>query len=89
MAQEAQISCSLWPRNDNILTVRFLIVLIPALLVQDSDLKKADEIRATPAEVKYLKIPWVTDVFKGFETAKEEKRPVFLYTIVGNALDDC
>lgn len=51
--------------------------------------KKADATRATPGELKYRKIPWVTDLFQGFRQAKEENRPVFLYTVVGDPLDDC
>ncbi len=73
-------------------------LLVPAaLLGQDTrtadatDLhKKADAIRASADKLsKVKKIPWVTDVFEGFRLAKEEKRPIFLYTIVGDALEDC
>ena len=51
--------------------------------------KKADAVRATAGELKYMKLPWVTDLFEGFRLAKEEKRPVFLYMITGDPLDDC
>ena len=50
---------------------------------------KADAVRATEGELNYRKIPWVTDVFEGFRLAKEEKRPVFLYVVTGDPLDDC
>ena len=52
-------------------------------------LKKADAIRATADEMKFKKIPWVTDLFEGFELAEKEKRPVFLYLITGDPLVDC
>jgi hypothetical protein len=51
--------------------------------------EKAEAARATPAELRYLRIPWVTDLFQGFEEARKERRPVFLYTVVGDALEDC
>jgi len=57
---------------------------------QQSELgKKADAVRATPAETNYTKIPWVTDLFEGFRLAQTEKRPVFLYMITGDPLADC
>lgn len=49
----------------------------------------ADAVRATEAELKFTQIPWETDLFEGFRLAKEERRPVFLYMITGNPLDDC
>ena len=51
--------------------------------------KKADAVRATAGELKYMKLPWVTNLFEGFRLAREEKRPVFLYMITGDPLDDC
>ena len=51
--------------------------------------KKADAVRATAAEMSFRKIPWVTNVFEGFRLAKEENRPVFLYMVTGDPLDDC
>ena len=76
-----------------------LVMTVPtvlALLVgvgqaQDQSVlqKKADAIRATAGELNYKKIPWVTDLFEGFKLAKQEKRPVFLYLITGDPLDDC
>ncbi len=50
---------------------------------------KADTVRATAAEMNFTKIPWVTDPFEGFRLAKNENRPVFLYMITGDPLDDC
>jgi Tat protein secretion system quality control protein TatD with DNase activity len=51
--------------------------------------KKADAIRATREEMRFKDIPWVTDLFEGFRLAREENRPVFLYMITGDPLDDC
>ena len=51
--------------------------------------KKAGAIRPTADELRFKEIPWVIDVFEGFRLAKEEKRPVFLYMITGDPLDDC
>ena len=68
------------------------LVLSSALAcgAESSDLrKKADAVRATPSEMSFKKIPWVTDLFEGFRLAKAENRPVFLYMITGDPLDDC
>lgn len=56
-----------------------------------SDLcRKADAIRASAEKLSQVqRIPWVTDVFEGFRLAKVENRPVFLYMITGDALEDC
>jgi hypothetical protein len=50
---------------------------------------RAAAVRATADEMRFKTIPWNTDVFEGFRLAREEKRPVFLYMITGDPLDDC
>ena len=68
------------------------VMLTPKLGVgqEPSELRtKADAVRATAAELRFTRIPWVTDVFEGFRLAREEKRPVFLYMITGDPLGDC
>ena len=68
------------------------LVLTSAVVAgqERSELKtKADAVRATAAEMNFMEIPWVTDVFEGFRLAKNENRPVFLYMITGDPLDDC
>ena len=53
-----------------------------------SELKtKADAV--TASEMNFTTIPWVTDLFEGFQQARKEQRPVFLYMITGDPLDDC
>ena len=51
--------------------------------------KKAAAVRPSGAEVLFRTIPWTTDLFEGFRLAKHEARPVFLYTVAGDPLDDC
>ncbi|HUG93159.1 MAG TPA: hypothetical protein VML55_20120 [Planctomycetaceae bacterium] len=52
--------------------------------------QKADDIRASAEKLfKLRKLPWVTDVFEGFELARQENRPVLLYMITGDPLGDC
>lgn len=51
--------------------------------------KKADAIRATPEETNFKRIPWITDLDEGFRLARLENRPVFLYAIFDEPLDDC
>ena len=78
----------------NLIRVAAMLALVlfsaPASGQVQSELRvKADAVRATAAEMNFTKIPWVTDLFEGFRSAKEEKRPVFLYMITGDPLDDC
>ena len=49
----------------------------------------ANEIRASSEEMRFIEIPWVFDLFEGLRLANEENRPVFLYTVSGDPLDDC
>ncbi len=51
---------------------------------------KVDALRSSAQGLlKYWRVPWVTDLFEGFRLAKEERRPVFLYRITGDPLEDC
>ena len=38
---------------------------------------------------KWQQIPWLMDVTEGRKLAKEEKRPLFLWTVFGEPLDEC
>ena len=49
----------------------------------------AAKVRATSAEMNFIKLPWITDLLDGFKIASQEKRPVFLFLQTGDALDDC
>lgn len=51
--------------------------------------KLAATVKPTPAENKWQQIPWITDVNEGRRLAKEEKRPLLLWTIFGEPLDEC
>ncbi len=75
----------------SIAVVVTLLVTSPNVVAEKpSKLKtKADAVRATAGEMNFTKIPWVTDLFEGFRQAKKEQRPVFLYMITGDPLDDC
>ena len=75
----------------SIAVVVTLLVTSPNVVAEKpSELKKkADAVRATAAEMNFIRIPWVTDVFEGFKLARDEQRPVFLYMITGDPLDDC
>jgi hypothetical protein len=70
--------------------VGILFVRAPAAGEEPSGLaKKADSVRATAAEMNFMKMPWVTDVGVAFRLAADETRPVFLYLVTGDPLDDC
>ena len=49
----------------------------------------ATVIKPSAAANKWQQIPWLTDVDEGRKLAKEEKRPLFLWTVFGEPLDEC
>jgi hypothetical protein len=51
--------------------------------------KLAAAIKPPPSANKWQQIPWLTDVNEGRKVAKEEKRPLFLWTVFGEPLDEC
>ena len=51
--------------------------------------KLAAVIKPAAAANKWQQIPWLTDVNEGRKLAKEEKRPLFLWTVFGEPLDEC
>ena len=46
-------------------------------------------IKPSAAANKWQQIPWLTDVNDARKLAKEEKRPLFLWTVFGEPLDEC
>src|SRR3954462_11397295 len=51
--------------------------------------KLATIIKPSAAANKWQQIPWLGDVNEGRKRAKEEKRPLFLWTVFGEPLDEC
>src|SRR5262245_3924174 len=51
--------------------------------------KLAAAIKPSAVANKWQQIPWLTDVSEGRRLAKEEKRPLFLWTVFGEPLDEC
>ena len=46
-------------------------------------------IKPSAAANKWQQIPWLTDVSEARKLAKKEKRPLFLWTVFGEPLDEC
>ena len=51
--------------------------------------KLAAVIKPSAAANKWQQIPWLTDVNDARKLAKEEKRPLILWTVFGEPLDEC
>src|SRR5262245_20123873 len=49
----------------------------------------AATIKPPAAANKWQQIPWLSDVNEGRKLAREEKRPLFLWTVFGEPLDEC
>ena len=73
-----------------VLTFLFAVAMLPAAEPTNEELaRRATVIKPTPAENKWQQIPWITDVNEGLRLAKAEKRPLLLWTILGDPLDEC
>ena len=46
-------------------------------------------VKPRPEEDRWQQVPWITDVNEGRRLAREEKRPILLWTILGDPLDEC
>ena len=51
--------------------------------------QRADQIRHTPDLLRFLQIPWYTDLNEGIKVAKEESRPVLLWAAGDDPLGRC
>jgi hypothetical protein len=49
----------------------------------------AATIRPPAAANKWQQIPWLSDISEGRMLARDEKRPLFLWTVFGEPLDEC
>ena len=49
----------------------------------------ATVIKPSAEANKWQEIPWLRDVTEGRKLAKEGKRPLFLWTVFGEPLDEC
>lgn len=49
----------------------------------------ATVIKPSAEANRWQQIPWLMDVNEGRRVAKEEKRPLFLWTVFGEPLDEC
>jgi len=78
-----------WKVNCLALSLSFGFAASEAVADQSKLSQKAKAVRATSGEMNFIKLPWVTNLFEGFKAAKKEQRPVFLYLITGDPLDDC
>ena len=49
----------------------------------------AKVIKPSAEANKWQQVPWLRDVTEGRRLAREEKRPLFLWTVFGEPLDEC
>ena len=96
MSQTNFVSCARWLLCVAVLviTARHMRAQAPAEakkpLPSPAELTKlATMIKPSAAANKWQQIPWLADVNEGRKLAKEEKRPLFLWTVFGEPLDEC
>jgi len=51
--------------------------------------RRTSVIKPRADENKWQQIPWITDVSAGLRQSRAEQRPVLLWTIMGEPLDEC
>jgi hypothetical protein len=68
-----------------------ILILALALAFQtDDDLaKKAAAVKPTGAELAWQKIPWTLDLLEAQQTARAERRPIFLWVTGDDPLERC
>ena len=49
--------------------------------------ERAAAIRPTAEELRWQKIPWLASLVEARETARAEKRPLFVWTLDGDPFD--
>ena len=76
-----------------VITARHMQAQVPAearILPSPAELTKlATTIKPSAAANKWQQIPWLSDVNLGRKLAREEKRPLLLWTVFGEPLDEC
>ena len=61
----------------------------PARPTPEELVKRAAVIKPYADELKWQKIPWVTDLTEGLKLAQTEKRPIFLWVTGDDPLERC
>jgi hypothetical protein len=49
----------------------------------------AEVVKPTAEELKWQRIPWVTDLAEGQRMAQQERRPIFLWVTGDDPLERC
>jgi hypothetical protein len=50
---------------------------------------RAAVVKQTPAQLRWQEIPWLTDLSEGLRLARQEKRPLLLWTTGDEPLGRC
>jgi hypothetical protein len=51
--------------------------------------RRADRVRPTPEETRWMQIPWVRSVVDGQRMARAEKRPIMYWHVDDDPLERC
>jgi hypothetical protein len=67
-----------------------LILLTSLAVPVNDDLEaRASAIKPTPRELTWLGVPWILSLAEAQKTAREEKRPIFLWVAGDDPLERC
>ena len=66
-----------------------LAFLAPAAQAKDDLASRAAAVKPSAKELTWLRIPWVLNLAEAQKTAREEKRPIFLWATGDDPLERC
>jgi hypothetical protein len=62
----------------------------PTLALRQSELaERAAAIKPVPQELRWQRIPWITDLAEAQRVAQAERRPIFLWVTGDDPLERC
>jgi hypothetical protein len=66
-----------------------ILLLTMAAQAKDDLAARAAAIKPTATELTWLRVPWVLNLAEAQKTAREEKRPIFLWVAGDDPLERC
>ena len=65
------------------------LLLAFAAQAKDDLVARAEAVKPSAKELTWLRVPWVLNLAEAQKTAREEKRPIFLWATGDDPLERC
>ena len=66
-----------------------ILLLVFAAQAKDDLASRATAVKPSAKELTWLRVPWVLNLAEAQKTAREEKRPIFLWAAGDDPLERC